>query len=275
MVEVDAAIGSYFAMLEKELRGERYSKTEFRRALLPLLSNREESAIERKHQNISAVLIELHAPYIAGYKPLGNYQMLLFERVSERLDAATTLRQQMTASAEKRPRVPAVDDILSSLVDVPRASGATRLYEVRDRATTRIRRVDYLAIEARNRQTGDAGEEFVRRYETARLIAARREQLASKVERVSVTRGDGEGFDILSYEEDGRERLIEVKATKYGAETPFFVTPNERDTSEIFRDRYYLYRVFEIERQPRFFYVPGQLDEAFSLSPSEFVARVK
>ena len=272
--EVEATVRSYFAMFEKELRGAPYNKTEYRRALRPLLDGRSDGAIERKHQNISAILIELHAPYISGYKPLGNYQHLLFEVVSSRLESAPELRSEIIASAEKRVVVPTIDDILTALVDPPRAATTTHLYDVRDRATTRVRRVDYLALEARNRSTGDAGEEFVRRFETARLIAARREQLAAKVERVSVTRGDGEGYDILSFEESGRERLIEVKATRYGQETPFFVTPHERDTSELHRDQYFLYRVFEIDRHPRLFLVPGQIDLSFALSPSEFVARI-
>ena len=53
------------------------------------------------------------------------------------------------------------------------------------------------------------------------------------------------------------------------------MTPQERETSEALADQYWLYPVFEIERQPRFFHVPGQIDLGFTLSPSEFVARVK
>jgi hypothetical protein len=34
--------------------------------------------------------------------------------------------------------------------------------------------------------------------------------------QVSVTRGDHEGFDILSFESGGTERLVEVKTTGFG-----------------------------------------------------------
>ncbi|BAS06695.1 hypothetical protein AHiyo4_01170 [Arthrobacter sp. Hiyo4] len=44
---------------------------------------------------------------------------------------------------------------------------------------------------------------------------------------MSKTRGDGLGYDILSFEESGKERLLEVKTTKSRAETPFFVSRNE------------------------------------------------
>lgn len=79
-----------------------------------------------------------------------------------------------------------------------------------------------------------AGEEFAERYEVARLAAAGHEQLAAKVERVSRTRGDAVGFDILSFETDGRERLVEVKTTRYGKYTPFFLSRNEVRTSDAF-----------------------------------------
>lgn len=66
----------------------------------------------------------------------------------------------------------------------------------------------------------DAGAEFVVRYEIARLSRENQERLAGKVERVSNTRGDGLGYDVLSFDGDGKERLIEVKTTRYGASTP-------------------------------------------------------
>ena len=44
-----------------------------RRALLPRLSRvRTASAVEFKHQNISAAILGLGPPYIRGYKPMHN-----------------------------------------------------------------------------------------------------------------------------------------------------------------------------------------------------------
>ena len=48
---------------------------------MPALDRRTKGSIERKHQNISAVLHEVGCPFIGGYKPLGNYQALLKEVV--------------------------------------------------------------------------------------------------------------------------------------------------------------------------------------------------
>jgi len=89
--EVEAIVADYFNMLDNELRGIHYNKTEHRRALSILLKTRSDGSIERKHQNISAVLIDQGFPYIAGYKPLRNYQQLLYDIVSNRLTNSTNL----------------------------------------------------------------------------------------------------------------------------------------------------------------------------------------
>ncbi len=44
---------------------------------------------------------------------------------------------------------------------------------------------------------------------------------------VSDEDGDGAGYDIASFERDGRARLIEVKTTRGWERTPFHITCNE------------------------------------------------
>src|SRR4051794_12029548 len=84
--EVMATVGDYLDMLAAELRGDPYSKTAHRRALLMLLSSgRTEAAVEFKHQNISAVMLELGLPHIQGYRPARNYQRALADEVRRRL----------------------------------------------------------------------------------------------------------------------------------------------------------------------------------------------
>jgi hypothetical protein len=76
--EVRATVDDYLAMLTAEIAGQRYSKAEHRRALSPKLNAvRTAAAIEFKHQNISAAMLDLGPPYIRGYKPRGNYQAAL------------------------------------------------------------------------------------------------------------------------------------------------------------------------------------------------------
>src|SRR5262245_11797336 len=92
--QVEATVADYFDMLVKELSGVSYNKTEHRRKLRKLHITHSEAAVEKKHQNISAVLIEFGYPYIAGYKPLKNYQKsLLPDVVQGQLGAAVNLKR--------------------------------------------------------------------------------------------------------------------------------------------------------------------------------------
>ena len=274
--EVEATVADYFDMLDKELHGLAYNKAGHRRQLTGLLNIRSDGAIERKHQNISAILIDLGFPYIADYKPLRNYQRLLFDVVSGRLENNQNLVELVRVQVDEPAAVPTVDDILEALVDAPTIDPTEqRQARARIREQSLMRSgVDYFAREAHNRSLGAAGEQFVVRFEIARLINAGREGLASKVEHVSVTHGDSAGFDVLSFETSGRERFIEVKTTAYGPLTPFFVTRNEIEVSHEAKDGYYLYRAFEFRRQPRLFTKQGPLDRSFSLEPSQYIARV-
>jgi len=271
--EVEATVASYFDMLTAELRGEAYSKADHRRRLLHLLSNRTEGAVERKHGNISAILIELGFPYINGYKPYRNYQDLLYEVVSDRLVNTSQLIEIMDKDTERQVAVPTLDDILGALTDPPtptpyhpKVSEQMRPYRTRSPLKT-----NYLEKEARNVALGLAGEEFVVRFEQARLIKERQPKLAEKVEHISL-KHDGDGFDILSFDATGADRLIEVKTTKYGRETPFFVTPTEIEKSQNRRDDFFLYRVFQF-REAKLFTLRGAISENFKLEPSAYIAQ--
>jgi len=275
-VEVEATVADYFEMLASELRGESYNKAAHRRALSARLEDRSHGAIERKHQNISATLIDLGHPYIDGYKPLSNYQQLLFEVVEERMQGDGQLVRLVRTHVEsEQPDVPTVADILERLVSPPSTPSSKTGDRVREGPRRRrARRVDYLAMEARNSSLGRAGEEFVVNFERARLIHEGRETLADRVEHVAVSEGDGLGFDVLSFEASGADRLIEVKTTAYGIDTPFYVTTNELDVSRERSDAYQLYRPFRFRTDPRLFTVPGALETTCALLPIQYRARV-
>ena len=82
--ENELIVADYFSMLAAEFSGEHYNKAEHKRALQGLI-DRSRGSIERKHQNISAVLKALGEVWIDGYKPLFNYQVSLEEAVAKHL----------------------------------------------------------------------------------------------------------------------------------------------------------------------------------------------
>jgi hypothetical protein len=270
-LEVEATVADYLAMLAEEVSGQAYSKAEHRRGLARLLDRRSDAAIERKHQNISAILIDFGVPYINGYKPLHNYQGLLREVVQARLQSSPELLGRLATAAAEPAVVPSVDDILAALVPPPVGDpvAATAPPVPRERTFP-----DYVSQEAANRSLGLAGEEFVVRYEQARLLAAGKERLAASVEHVSQSRGDGAGYDIHSFEADGRDRLVEVKTTAGGVYTPFYLSRNELEVSRERAKQYFLYRAFQFRTQPRLFMRQGPLDRSFVIEPSQWIASV-
>ena len=89
-------------MLEDELAGPRFSKTEHRNALRETV-RRSPGSIERKHQKISAVLQELGLPWINGYKPLGNFQDALVDAVEVQLRTTIGRLDQIPLTAVDAP----------------------------------------------------------------------------------------------------------------------------------------------------------------------------
>lgn len=269
--EVEATVADYLHMLTMELTGQQYSKSDHRRKLIRLLNNRTEGAIERKHQNISAILIELGCPYISGYKPLGNYQELLYKVVADRLKDSDLFDRAALAAVQMPAAAPLPNDFAKVLVEPPRLSLSAREPES-PKVRSAVKR-DYIDREARNASLGRAGEEFVVHYEKWRLISGGHERLANKVEHIAETQGDGLGFDVLSFDTNGKEKLIEVKTTSFGKETPFFITRNEIDLSRSEADHFHLYRLFDFRKEPHLFSFRGAVDRHCHLDAITFQAR--
>jgi hypothetical protein len=82
--EVELAVADYFEMFRLERQGQKYNKAEHNRQLQES-TRRTRTSIERKHQNISAVLGQLGLPSISGYKPLGNFQQSLLDAIESYL----------------------------------------------------------------------------------------------------------------------------------------------------------------------------------------------
>lgn len=272
--EVEAVVQDYFNMLRLELRGEKYNKTEHRRALIEQLNNRTHGSVEMKHQNISAVLMSEDIQGIIGYKPLGNYQGALFNEVFGYLARNRDLYALFKKDAEASPIIPSIQDFLAAYEDAPEPVDTSTSSIAEPRAIYVPEKVNFLEIEANNIELGDAGEQFVINFEKARLIRAGKESLAERIEQVSVTQGPSAGFDVLSFEENGSDRYIEAKTTKNGKNTPFYVTPNELRFSQENAKRYHLYRVFKYRTDPKVFSLQGDLEDLCDLRPSEYMARI-
>lgn len=258
-IEVELIVADYFNMLSKELTGKAYSKSEHRKYLLPLLLNRSEGSIEFKHQNISAVLINLGKPYIKGYLPRYNYQGILNTKVVEYLNLNFGLENQFLNFADKEIFKPKADFNFERLIVEP---PLLKLYasEPAPSYNSNPVKINYLEREQRNHTLGTLGEELVLKYEKWNLIQIGKEKLAEQVRWIASEEGDGAGFDILSKNVNGTDKYIEVKTTKLGKETPFFFSRNEMDFSIEKSENYHLFRLFNFEEQAKMFIKNGNLN---------------
>jgi len=250
--EVRATVEDYLVMLRAELSGQTYSKAAHRRALSQKLNaKRTASAIEFKHQNISAAMLDLGLPYIQGYKPMGNYQAALSGEIRRRVET----RPPLLALLRVDPGDLVQNSRLQRVGTLPRA-----------RENRRGRHPDYGLLQEENRRWGALGEQLVVEYERSQLRHRGRPDLAERVRWTAKEDGDGLGYDICSFRADGHVRYIEVKTTRLGADTPFYISSAELSFAERHPDSYALYRVFGVPDAPQFFELEGDVGNVLELS---------
>jgi hypothetical protein len=215
--------------------------------------------------NISAVLRELGLPWIEGYKPKENYQRSIFPAIERYLDRNPAvldyLPTQTTGLAEN----------FTPFIEPPPAldRNKTARPEALDRL---VRKFDPVERDFRNRALGRAGEAMIFEFERHRLANSDRADLARKVRWISQEDGDGAGYDILSFDPSGAERLIEVKTTLGGSTTPFFITRNELGLSSERPEAFRLYRLHSFAKSPRLFELAPPLEAAVRLDPLAYSA---
>ena len=141
-----------------------------------------------------------------------------------------------------------------------------------NRRVTKISQQNWLAKEAANQSLGLEGEKLVLGFEEYRLRSLGKKKLANQIEHTASTVGDGTGYDILSFEESGKPRHIEVKTTRYGKETPFWLSSNELEVSIEKAESYFLYRVYNFRKSPKLFMQQGSFDSFCQLKPQQYVA---
>lgn len=285
--ELDLIVADYFAMLALDAAGQPFVKAHRARALMER-TGRSHRSVEFKHMNISAVAAELGLPHVRGYRPMTNYQGAIFDAIDRHLaahpevlsdDAFTPLPRERgrgtAAGGGGGDRTPGLSEDASPFAfdsespallpltetpppgppKAPRPEGLARL----------VRKYDPAARDHANRTLGLLGEERVFHHERARLIAADRPDLARRIEWTSQERGDGAGYDIKSFDPSGAERLIEVKATRGGPATPFWLTRTEREVSLEHPAAWRLYRLHDLSTAPGLFVLPPPLEASVRL----------
>ncbi|MCR9123278.1 MAG: DUF3883 domain-containing protein [Phyllobacteriaceae bacterium] len=260
--EVAACVAAYFDHLELDVSGERFNKAHLYRELTGLIP-RTEKAIEFKFQNISAVLDQMGVEWIRGLAPRNNFQRALAEAVERRLPDFLAMDFAQPEEGLSDP---------AGLYIEPAPERATKPNPLPTYIERLVQKFDPSERDRRNRALGEAGEELVFQFEKHSLEGHQRDDLARKVRWVSKEDGDGAGFDILSFEPDGREKFVEVKTTTGSSRTPFFISRNETEFSRETGDRFRLMRLYDFRRSPRAFEMAGSIDRHVRLVPEHYRA---
>lgn len=261
--ELDLIVADYLAMLRDELSGTPFIKLHRAKALMAL-TGRSHRSIEFKHMNISAVLWELSYPTIKGYRPMPNIQSAIFDAIERALPQHAWLETVGLGSATGVGERPALfEEATPSLAKAKSPQeGMKRL----------IRKFDPVKRDAANRALGLAGEEMALENEKKRLTDAGRKDLAKQVFWTAQEEGDGAGYDILSFEPDGRKRLLEVKTTNGSQRTPFFLSRNEESLSREKPESFQIFRIYDFARKPSAFRIDPPLSEHVRLETDTFRA---
>jgi len=260
--ELDLIVADYFAMLNNETVGKFYNKAEHNRFLQHRI-DRSKGSIEFKHQNISAVLLKLGLPRISGYVPAANYQQAIIPAIDRYISLHPEVlhpERVFEGIAERQGLFVGAPPLLEPLAQ--RRADMERL----------IRKFNPVERDFRNRKLGKEGEELVFHHERQRLQQLDRPDLAKKIRWISEELGDGAGYDILSFDASGKERLLEVKTTVGADVTPFYITRNELSLAEERPDAFRLCRVFDFSAHPRMFELNPPLENFVYLSPLSYEA---
>ena len=139
--------------------------------------------------------------------------------------------------------------ITLSLVDIPKGKKKNKYSEIKKKT---VRKIDYVKKAKSNAENGWLGEKLVIAYEQDRLTKLGREDLASEIKWVSRD-DDTTGYDILSFDVDEnnnvREKYIEVNTTEGNDSNVFYISINEINVMERFKEQYFIYRVFNVKKK--------------------------
>lgn len=136
--------------------------------------------------------------------------------------------------------------------------------------------IDYMAKEEENSRIGFLGEQKIMNVERNKLIQLGMNDLANNVEQVSITQGDGLGYDIHSFDSNGDDLYIEVKSTKGDKNINFCITSNELKAMKKFSPFYVIARVYLVNQSNwNYSYIDGNIESKLDLCPVKYRASVR
>lgn len=264
--EIEAIVSTYKEMLWLQILGQEFSKADFNLTLQRRIG-RSKASIEFKLRNISAVMSILQLPEVRGYLPAGNFQKALFDCVLEwdRNDVFKPIIDRLLIRPQRSIDTPII------YVNPPEFD-QNRTKNVSKHFHRTIRGINFPSYGDWRYRLNKAGQEYVLYAEIDRLYLAGRNDLSKKVNWVADSNDEDVGYNILSFDNNGEERLLGVKTTIGAMHNPFFLTLNEYTVSEANKSSYRLIRLFEFGIKPKAYRLSPPLGESLRLEPSVYQA---
>ena len=217
---------------------------------------------------------EVKLGWVVGFDDQEKYFVINFLKDTS-IDLPTIKKEllelELNKKAPLKPNYKNDKSILSCLTDPPKSKPPQKTTVI-NWSNKKGTKKNYLEQHRKNERLGLEGEIFVVNYEKMRLQDEGKPELADKVEHISQTVGDGKGYDVLSFNNDGSERWIEVKTTNYGKSHPFLIEWTEVQCSIDNPNNFHLYRVFNFKNKPELYILSGSVEENFELKPKTFSA---
>ena len=180
-----------------------------------------------------------------------------FGRPPKKESTPTELRDYM----DFKDDYPDLRDIRPEFIDLEIDSTQGLSKTDRKRVLSKTKLIDFEKENKKHRRLGERGEEIVLNAERD-FLKENDKALAKRIRQIS-KENTSAGYDILSFEEDGQNKYIEVKSTinSPSSKANFLITINEYEKSKELKN-YYIYIVFNVKSEkPKI----GILRDPFSL----------
>lgn len=111
--------------------------------------------------------------------------------------------------------------------------------------------INFIEKDKKNSALGNLGEDVVIEYEKRELIKKGRSDLAGEVKSTRSFIGNAARYDIISFDEKGNKKYIEVKTTTGSANNEFYISDREVEFSQRNGENYFLYRVYNFDKKTK------------------------
>lgn len=140
------------------------------------------------------------------------------------------------------------------------------------------RKTDFSEVNKRNKDYGDAGELLVME-DQRKILKSQNNPKASYISHIAHTKGDGFGYDVLSFNPEGENVYIEVKTTTGGLERQFHMSINELLFLQKNVEWYIIARVYNYDENKGTadikYYSGRELYKKATFTPSNFKVKVE